>query len=37
MNNEDNKMIIISTHIKEDLEELSNQIFYFDNGKVSIK
>ena len=33
----DNKIIIISTHIKEDLEELSNQIFYFDNGKVSIK
>ena len=33
----DNKIIIISTHIKEDLEELSNQIFYFDNRKVIIK
>lgn len=32
-----NKIIILSTHIKEDLEELSDQIFYFDNGKVSIK
>ena len=32
-----NKIIILSTHNKEDLEELSKQIFYFDNGKVCIK
>ena len=31
---EQDKIIIISSHIKEDLEELCDQIFYFDNGKV---
>lgn len=28
------KIIIISTHIKEDLEKLADQIYYFDNGSV---
>lgn len=28
------KIIIISTHIKEDLERISDLIFYFDNGCV---
>lgn len=31
------KLIIISSHIKEDLLELSNQIYYFDNGEISLK
>ena len=30
-----NKIIILSTHIKEDLEELSDHIYYFDAGIVS--
>lgn len=29
------KLIIISTHIKEDLTKLSDKIYVFDNGKVS--
>lgn len=29
-----NKIIIISSHIKEDLTELCDVIYYFDNGKV---
>lgn len=29
------KLIIVSTHIKEDLTKLSDKIFVFDNGKVS--
>ncbi len=29
-----NKIIILSTHIKEDLEELSDVIYHFDNGNV---
>lgn len=28
------KIIIISTHIKEDLKKLADQIYYFDNGCV---
>ena len=28
------KLIIISTHIKEDLEGLSDSIYYFDAGEV---
>lgn len=28
------KLIIISTHIKEDLEKLADEIYYFDSGKV---
>lgn len=31
----ENKIIILSTHIKEDLEELSDYIYYFDAGIVS--
>ena len=31
----ENKIIILSTHIKEDLEELSDHIYYFDAGMVS--
>ncbi len=29
------KLIIISTHIKDDLKKLSNHIYKFDNGEVS--
>ncbi len=29
-----NKIIIISTHILEDLKKLTNKIFYFDSGTV---
>ncbi len=28
------KIIIISSHIKEDLNKLCDQIFYFDNGQI---
>lgn len=28
------KIVIISSHIKEDLEELCDEIFYFDNGSI---
>lgn len=28
------KIIIISSHIKEDLEKLANKIYYFDNGMI---
>lgn len=28
------KLILVSTHIKEDLEKLSDIIYYFDNGSV---
>lgn len=28
------KIIIISSHIKEDLLFLTNKIFYFDNGTI---
>lgn len=28
------KLIIVSTHIKEDLENISDIIYYFDNGSV---
>lgn len=31
------KLIIISSHIKEDLYELCDQIFCFDNGEVSLE
>ena len=31
------KIIIISTHIKEDLEKLSDILYYFDNGNIEIK
>ena len=31
------KLIIISTHIKEDLDNLSDKIYYFDAGKVLTK
>ena len=31
---EKGKIIIISSHIKEDINELSNKIFEFDNCKV---
>ncbi len=30
------KLIIISTHIKEDLNNLSDKIYYFDNGQVCL-
>lgn len=30
------KLIIISTHIKEDLNNLSDKIYYFDNGQVHL-
>lgn len=29
------KLIIISTHIKEDLEKLADTIYYFDEGNIS--
>lgn len=29
------KLIIISSHIKEDLEELADEIYFFDNGNVT--
>ena len=32
-----NKIIIISSHIKDDLEEITDQIFYFDAGNVLIE
>lgn len=32
-----NKIIILSTHIKEDLEELSDYIYYFDAGCVLVE
>lgn len=28
------KIIIVSTHIKDDLNELADEIIYFDNGKI---
>lgn len=31
------KLIIISTHIKEDLDNLSDFIYYFDAGEVHTK
>ena len=31
------KLIIISSHIKEDLNYLCDEIYYFDNGKVKLK
>ncbi len=31
------KLIIISSHIKEDLNNLCDEIYYFDNGKVKLK
>ncbi len=31
------KLILVSTHIKEDLEKLSDIIYYFDNGSVKQK
>lgn len=31
---EKGKLIIISTHIKEDLKNLSDKIYYLDNGKI---
>lgn len=31
---EKGKLIIVSTHIKEDLENLSDYIYYFDNGEI---
>lgn len=30
----ENKMVIISSHIKEDLENLCDTIIYFDDGKI---
>ena len=32
-----NKIIIISSHIGIDLQELCDKIYYFDNGEVSLK
>lgn len=32
---EEGKLIIISTHIKEDLTKLSNYIYVFDNGSIN--
>ena len=29
------KIIIISSHIKEDLEEIADEIYCFDSGEVS--
>ena len=29
------KLIIISSHIKEDLEELADEIYFFDNGNIT--
>ena len=34
---EKGKLIIISTHIKEDLDNLSDFIYYFDAGEVHTK
>ena len=34
---EKGKLIIISTHIKEDLDNLSDFIYYFDVGEVHTK
>ena len=31
---EEGKLIIISTHIKEDLTKLSDYIYVFDNGSI---
>ena len=31
------KLILISTHIKEDLEKLSDVILFFDDGKINEK
>ncbi len=31
---EENKMIIVSSHIKEDLENLCDKMIYFDDGKI---
>ena len=31
------KLIIIATHIKEDIEKLCNIIYHFDSGKVTIE
>lgn len=31
---EEGKLIIVSTHIKEDLTKLSNNIYMFDNGSI---
>lgn len=31
---EEDKLIIISSHIKEDLDELADEIYFFDNGNV---
>ena len=28
------KLIILSSHIKDDLEEICDKIYYFDNGGV---
>lgn len=33
---EEGKLIIVSTHIKEDLTKLSNHIYMFDNGSIKI-
>lgn len=30
------KLIIISTHIKDDLIKLTNQIYFFDNGSIEL-
>lgn len=32
---EEGKLIIVSTHIKEDLERLSDNIYMFDNGTIT--
>ncbi len=32
--NQNDKIILISTHIKEDLEKLTNKIYYFDAGII---
>lgn len=31
------KLIIISTHIKEDLDYLSDEVYYFDDGQIQTK
>ena len=31
---DNDKLIIISTHIKEDLERLTDKIYYFDGGTI---
>lgn len=33
----ENKIIVICTHIKDDLEKLSDIVYYFDNGTISEK